>query len=95
MIEKEPIRSVYKNQPGNGKEMELGATKLSANATVLKTRQSKERGGMRRIKLDRLDRRFLRNLVTGGRLTGVELARGDRNCALSDCGGCGPSTKPG
>jgi hypothetical protein len=95
MIKKEPIRSVYKNQPRNGKELELGAAKLSANATVLMTRHSKERGGMRRIRLDRVDRRFLRNLVTDGRPTGVELVRGDRNCALPDCGGCGPLTKPG
>jgi hypothetical protein len=66
MIEKAAIRSVYKNQPGNGKELELGATKLGANATVLMIRQSKQRGGMRRIKLDRTDGRFLRNLVTEG-----------------------------
>src|SRR5262252_7808076 len=32
-------------------------------------------GGMRRIKLDRIDRRILRNLLTDGRMTNVELAR--------------------
>src|SRR6201993_1460004 len=30
---------------------------------------------MRRIKLDRIDRRILRNLLTDGRITNVELAR--------------------
>ncbi|MBV8936058.1 MAG: winged helix-turn-helix transcriptional regulator, partial [Alphaproteobacteria bacterium] len=30
---------------------------------------------MRRIKLDRIDRRILRNLLTDGRMTNVELAR--------------------
>jgi DNA-binding Lrp family transcriptional regulator len=36
--------------------------------------QSTERG-MRRIKLDRIDRRILRNLLADGRMTNVELAR--------------------
>ena len=30
---------------------------------------------MRRIRLDRIDRRILRNLLTDGRMTNVELAR--------------------
>src|ERR1700750_164462 len=30
---------------------------------------------MRRIRLDRIDRRILRNLLTNGRMTNVELAR--------------------
>ena len=32
-------------------------------------------GRMRRIRLDRIDRGILRNLVTEGRMTNVELAR--------------------
>src|SRR5712671_5004130 len=37
--------------------------------------QQRERGRMRRIRLDRIDRGILRNLVTEARMTNVELAR--------------------
>ena len=61
--------------------------KIECECDGSEARQSKERSGMRRIKLDRLDRRFLRNLVTDGRLTGVELARGDSNCRTAAAAG--------
>src|SRR6266478_4576483 len=66
---------VYGNSRDTASRPSLGATKLRRGPMLSMIRQPRERGRMRRIRLDRIDRGILRNLVTDGRMTNVELAR--------------------
>src|SRR6266478_2445724 len=65
---------VYGNSRDTASRPSLGATKLRREPMLSMIRQPRERGRMRRIRLDRIDRGILRNLVTDGRMTNVELA---------------------
>jgi hypothetical protein len=71
-VKEEAICFVYENDPGTAREWEPGATKLLAEAPMI--RQFRECYRMRRIRLDRIDRRILRNLLADGRMTNVQLA---------------------
>src|SRR5215469_6643250 len=57
-VEEEAIRFVYENDPGTARAWEPSATKLLADAPVFMIRQSRECYRMRRIRLDRIDRRI-------------------------------------
>src|SRR5262249_29213476 len=74
-VEEEAICFVYENDPGTAREWEPSAAKSLTEAPVSMIRQSRECSRMRRIRLDRIDRRILRSLLTDGRMTNVELAK--------------------
>lgn len=90
-VEEEAIRFVYENDPGTARAWEPSATKLLADAPVFMIRQSRECYRMRRIRLDRIDRRILRNLLT----TGERPMSNSQSGSVFACVGHAPSKKPG
>src|SRR5262249_20067827 len=64
-----------RKQPKNGKPTELRRNKIAQTPVAFYDPETREKDEMRRLRLDRIDRRILRNLLADGRMTNVELAR--------------------